>query len=128
MKEELEFSGLPTFLGGAGVSYGRLFTGVDLTENPPSEAVANVGDRNIFILGNIPDKRIRIHHATDLWNSANASVSSEGFVDGWFSNVVLEEAANDGPYDHLVTMVVEPDEYKNRLVNFFDTAFMIERN
>ena len=128
MKEELEFSGLPTFLGGAGVSYGRLFTGVDLTENPPSEAVANVGDRNIFILGNIPDNRIRIHHATDLWNSANASVSSEGFVDGWFSNVVLEEAVNDGPYDHLVTMVVEPDEYKNRLVTFFDTAFMIERS
>ena len=126
MDEELAHNGFPSFLGPAAIRYGILATGEDLTSNPPSALVQDVGDRSIFIHGNVPDQRIRVHHAHDLWSVANASVSDAGFVDGWISDVTHPESLDVGPYDHLVSMFVASDRYRTELVGFFDTAFGLD--
>jgi len=106
MRSELGRSGFPTILVPAAMLMGRIASGVNVLERTPLDAVAAVGERPVFVVHSIDDKRIAIDHSYQLQDAA-----LRGNVDfeSWFIDGV----------DHVRGPAVYPEEYEERLVGFF---------
>ncbi len=120
IRTELSFAGFPPWLLHGAVWAGQLSEGIDLTDRPPIEAARGVGDRNLMIAHNRRDERIPVSHGERMCEAAKASVSSEGTVDCWFTDVsrAVQGAPGDGQAGHVVAVFADPLEYERRLLDF----------
>ncbi len=107
LKSELSRSGFPTILVRSAMLMGRIVTGVNVLERTPLDAMAVIGERPVFVVHSIDDKRIAIDHSYQLQDAA-----LRGNVDFefWFIDKV----------DHVRGPAVYPEEYEDRLVGFFE--------
>ena len=107
IQAELEREGYPGFLEAGGILMARLISGDDLGSLSPLGAVRKMGSRALFITHGTADGRLSVEYAHDL---EAARRSAGGPVESW----IVEGA------DHVDAMVLHPDEYERRLVEFFD--------
>ncbi len=126
IEEELEFQGLPTFLGGAGIFAGKIITGEDLTKHSPLAAAENIGDRHMYVVHGESDSRVRVHHGQSMCNLAKEhGVNSGENVECWIEDSGIkydfgDELKSD---EHVTLMITDTLEYENRLIGFFSTCF-----
>jgi dipeptidyl aminopeptidase/acylaminoacyl peptidase len=123
--EELEFQGLPTFLGGAGIFAGKISAGQNLVEYSPLEAASEIGDRHMYVVHGNQDKRVRLHHGEEMCEVAMEK-GIEGNVECWFKDSVIRYDVGDGMEsdEHVTLMLTDTDEYETRLVGFFTDSLM----
>ncbi len=107
LRSELAQSGFPTILVPAAMLMGRIISGVNVLGRTPLDAMAVIGDRPVFIVHSIDDKRIDIDHSYQL---ANAALRGLVKLESWYINEV----------DHVRGPAVYPEEYEDRLVGFFE--------
>ena len=122
--EELAFAGFPPFLKNAAIFAGKVSSGDDLVKYEPINAMADVGDRSVFITQSLEDVRIAIHHGESMCEAAQAGVTEDGFVDCWFasSGVAHNDRDREGVLSHITLMLTQPDEYRDRMVGFFEAS------
>ena len=86
--------------------------------------MAEVGNRSVFITQSLEDVRINIHHGESMCEAAQAGVNEEGSVDCWFasSGVAHNDGDKEGILSHITLMLTQPDEYRDRMVGFFETS------
>ena len=123
--EELEFQGLPSFLGPAGIFAGKISAGQNLVEYYPLEAASEIGDRHMYVVHGKQDKRVQFHHGEEMCEVAMEN-GLEGNVECWFEDSVIrydvgEGMAND---EHVTLMLTHTDDYETRLVDFFTRSLM----
>ncbi len=118
--EELEFQGLPTFLGPAGIFAGKISAGQNLVEHYPLEAASEIGDRHMYIVHGNQDKRVRLHHGEEMCEVAMEN-GIEDNVNCWFEDSVIRYDVGKGMSsdEHVSLMLTHTDEYETRLVGFF---------
>ena len=123
--EELEFQGLPTFLGPAGIFAGKISAGQNLIEYYPLEAASEIGDRHMYVIHGNQDKRVRLHHGEEMCEVAMEK-GLEGNVECWFEDSVIRYDVGDGMQsdEHVTLMLTDTDEYETRLVGFFTDSLM----
>ena len=123
--EELEFQGLPTFLGPAGIFAGKISAGQNLVEYYPLEAASEIGDRHMYVVHGNQDKRVRLHHGEEMCEVAMEK-GIEGNVECWFKDSVIRYDVGDGMEsdEHVTLMLTDTDEYESRLVGFFTDSLM----
>lgn len=112
IREELGRNGYPAFLAPAGTIMARVVSGVDLLAHSPQNeiaAMADLGDRALFLTHGLADGRVGAHHGRRLVSVAEGKGVK---VDSWFVPGA----------DHLEAMLMHPDEYRRRLVGFFREA------
>tara|TARA_B100000963_G_C22523392_1_gene624104 strand:+ start:54 stop:1109 length:1056 start_codon:yes stop_codon:yes gene_type:complete len=124
LKEELEFAGFPVFLKDAAVFAGKVSSGDNLVKYEPLSAAENIGNRSMFITQSEEDVRIKIHHSHTLCDAARENVEDGGLVECWFdrSSIAHEDEGVPGILSHATLMLTQPDEYRNRLVSFFEAS------
>jgi uncharacterized protein len=109
MNAELARNGYPTFLTTPGIIMARVAAGEDLLAHSPTEAIYNDNGRPLYIVHGTGDERISVNQTLELEALAqetNANLTTwipegVGYVGGVF---------------------VYPDEYEQRMVNFFQEA------
>lgn len=106
IKEELKRENYPPFLAYGAIIMARLTTGDNLLKYNPADAVRRHFNRPIFIAHSTADKRVNAHHARDLADLAKQTGAN---VTVWF----VSDAA------HAQSVLKYPQEYENRLVDFF---------
>jgi fermentation-respiration switch protein FrsA (DUF1100 family) len=106
MKEELTRGGYPTFLEPGAIFVARIVAGDNLLAFSPKDAITNDAGRPIFIVHGTGDKRIDVHHTRDLEALAKQTGAN---VTVWIPEGV----------GHVEAEFALPDEYEQRLVNFF---------
>lgn len=123
--EELEFQGLPTFLGPAGIFAGKISAGQNLVEYYPLEAASEIGDRHMYVVHGNQDKRVRLHHGEEMCEVAMKN-GLEGNVECWFKDSVIRYDVGDGMQsdEHVTLMLTHTDEYETRLIGFFTDSLM----
>lgn len=123
--EELEFQGLPTFLGPAGIFAGKISAGQNLVEYYPVEAASEIGDRHMYVVHGNQDKRVRLHHGEEMCEIALEN-GKEGNVDCWFEDSVIRYDVGKGmdSDEHVSLMLTHTEDYDNRLVEFFTRSLM----
>ena len=123
--EELEFQGLPTFLGGAGIFAGKISAGQNLIEYFPLEAATEIDDRHMYVVHGNQDKRVRLHHGEQMCDEATLEGISEN-VDCWFEDSVIRYDVGEGMEsdEHVTLMLTHTDEYETRLIDFFTNSLM----
>ena len=123
--EELEFQGLPAFLGAAGIFAGKIDAGQNLIEHYPLEAATKIGDRHMYIIHGNQDKRVRLHHGTEMCEEAMEHGVEEN-VECWFKDSVIRYDVGEGMQsdEHVTLMLTDTDEYETRLVGFFTESLM----
>jgi dipeptidyl aminopeptidase/acylaminoacyl peptidase len=120
IEEELEFLGLPTFLGGAGIFAGKIITGEDLTKHSPLSAGTNIGDRHMFVVHGNQDGRVKVHHGQSMCDEAMEH-GIEGNVECWIedSQIVFDVIGENQTDEHVTLMLTDTNEYEEKLVSFF---------
>ena len=90
----------------------------------PINAMAEVGNRSVFITQSLEDVRINIHHGESMCEAAQEGVNEDGFVDCWFasSGVAHNDRDREGILSHITLMLTQPDEYRDRMVDFFESS------
>ena len=123
--EELEFQGLPTFLGPAGIFAGKISAGQNLVEYYPLEAASEIGDRHMYVVHGNQDKRVRLHHGEEMCEIALEN-GQEGNVECWFEDSVIRYDVGKGmdSDEHVSLMLTHTDDYETRLVDFFTRSLM----
>ena len=123
--EELEFQGLPTFLGPAGIFAGKISAGQNLVEYYPVEAASEIGDRHMYVVHGNQDKRVRLHHGEEMCEIALEN-GKEGNVECWFEDSVIRYDVGKGmdSDEHVSLMLTHTEDYDNRLVEFFTRSLM----
>jgi dipeptidyl aminopeptidase/acylaminoacyl peptidase len=123
--EELEFQGLPTFLGPAGIFAGKISAGQNLVEYYPLEAASEIGDRHMYVVHGNQDKRVRLHHGEEMCEIA-LEKGKEGNVECWFEDSVIRYDVGKGmdSDEHVSLMLTHTEDYDNRLVEFFTRSLM----
>ena len=123
--EELEFQGLPTFLGPAGIFAGKISAGQNLVEYYPVEAASEIGDRHMYVVHGNQDKRVRLHHGEEMCEIA-LEKGKEGNVECWFEDSVIRYDVGKGmdSDEHVSLMLTHTEDYDNRLVEFFTRSLM----
>ena len=123
--EELEFLGLPTFLGGAGIFAGKIDAGQNLVEYYPLEAATEIGDRHMYVIHGNQDKRVRVHHGIEMCEEAMEK-GVEGNVECWFKDSVIRYDVGEGMQsdEHASLILSDTDEYETRLIGFFTESLM----
>lgn len=106
IKEELTRNGYPTFLEPGSLLMAKLVSGDDLLAYSPKLAIQNDAGRPIFIVHGTGDQRINIHHTRDLVALAEQTGAN---VTAWMPE-------GEG---HVATEFDQPDEYEQRLTDFF---------
>jgi uncharacterized protein len=107
IRAELVREHYPTILEPAGILMARLLSGDDLASLSPIGAVRKIGARPLFITHGTADARVSVAYAHDL---EAARLAAGGSVESW----IVEGAG------HREAMALHPDEYEDRLVDFFD--------
>ncbi len=125
IEEELEFQGLPTFLGGAGIFAGKIITGEDLTKHSPLSAGTNIGDRHMYVIHGNQDPRVKVHHGQSMCDEAMEH-GIEGNVECWIedSQIVFDVIGENQTDEHVTLMLTDTDEYEQRLIGFFTDTLM----
>lgn len=123
--EELEFQGLPTFLGPAGIFAGKISAGQNLVEYYPLDAASEIGDRHMYVVHGNQDKRVRLHHGEEMCEVA-LKKGLEGNVECWFKDSVIRYDVGDGMQsdEHVTLMLTDTEEYETRLVGFFTDSLI----
>ncbi|MBT3656963.1 MAG: alpha/beta fold hydrolase [Euryarchaeota archaeon] len=123
--EELEFQGLPTFLGPAGIFAGKISAGQNLVEYYPLEAASEIGDRHMYVVHGNQDKRVRLHHGEEMCEIALEN-GQEGNVECWFEDSVIRYDVGKGmdSDEHVSLMLTHTDDYETRLVDFFTRSLI----
>jgi len=123
--EELEFQGLPTFLGPAGIFAGKISAGQNLVEYYPLEAASEIGDRHMYVVHGNQDKRVRLHHGEEMCEIA-LEKGLEGNVECWFEDSVIRYDVGKGmdSDEHVSLMLTHTDDYETRLVDFFTRSLI----
>ena len=106
---ELARNGYPTFLGTPTLQVGSILTGQNLTARSPLEAMAQVGERPIFVVHSADDNRIDINHSYQLEEAANKVGANATF---WYIDGV----------DHVRGPATHTEEYEQRIVDFFTAS------
>ena len=125
IEEELEFQGLPTFLGGAGVFAGKIVTGEALTRFSPLEAAETIGDRHMYVVHGESDIRVRAHHGQAMCDLAKEKGANSGEnVDCWIEDSRIrydfgDELQSD---EHVSLMLTDTTEYEEKLIEFFSNS------
>ena len=72
----------------------------------------------------LEDVRINIHHGESMCEAAREGVNEDGQVECWFasSGVAHNDGDREGILSHITLMLTQPDEYRNRLVSFFEAS------
>lgn len=124
IEEELEFQGLPTFLGGAGIFAGKIQTGEDLTALSPLDAATEIGDRHMYVVHGTFDGRVKVHHGQSMCDEA-LEHGVEGNVECWIkdSRIIYNVEGENETDEHVTLMLTDTDEYEQRLIAFFDKSF-----
>ncbi len=122
--EELEFAGFPPFLKNAAIFAGKVSSGDDLVKYEPINAMGVVDNRSVFITQSLEDVRINIHHGESMCEAAKQGANEDGNVECWFasSGVAHTDGDRAGILSHITLMLTQPDEYRDRMVNFFETS------
>jgi dipeptidyl aminopeptidase/acylaminoacyl peptidase len=123
--EELEFLGLPTFLGGAAIFAGKIDAGQNLIEYYPLEAATEIGDRHMYVVHGNQDKRVRLHHGTEMCEEAMKNGIEEN-IECWFKDSIIRYDVGEGMQsdEHVTLMLTDTAEYETRLVGFFTESLM----
>jgi dipeptidyl aminopeptidase/acylaminoacyl peptidase len=106
LQSELRRGGFPPQLVPAAIVMGRAIAGVNVLERTPLEAIAQVGNRPVFVVHSSDDLRVDIDHSYQLQAAADAARVPAEF---WFI---------DGA-DHVRGPAVYPEEFEAKLVSFF---------
>ena len=124
IEEELVFAGFPTFLKDAALFAGKVSSGDNLVKYEPIEAMNTVGDRAVYVVHSLEDVRINTYHGKAMCEAAQASVTENGLVECWFesSAVAHNDRGREGVLSHITTMLTHPDEYRDRMVGFFEES------
>jgi dipeptidyl aminopeptidase/acylaminoacyl peptidase len=109
--EELARNGYPTLLGPGALLVARLVAGDNLVAFSPKDAITNDAGRPIFIVHGTGDTRIDVHHTRDLETLAKQVGAN---VTVWIPEGVT----------HVGGEFALPDEYEQRMVEFFQQALM----
>jgi len=109
IRDELRRSGYPTLLEAGGIFAGKVLAGDDLAGHSPLDATAKLHGRPIFLTMGSEDDRI---DPGDLDELAAAVRAAGGTVDVW-----QVQGAR-----HTQALRLYPDEYEQRLVDFFSAA------
>jgi dipeptidyl aminopeptidase/acylaminoacyl peptidase len=109
LQSELNRVGLPGFFASGGVLMGRVISGDNLMEFEPLEAVAELDGRPLYIVHGTADQRVAVENASDLAAVVNAT---GGDVTPW---ITVGSAHIESVFDY-------PDEYEERLVEFFSQS------
>ena len=109
VNNELGRLGFPTIFAGPAVRVGGWLAGVGLDERSPMEAADTAGDREVFLTHGKDDPRVSIVHAERF---ESRMLENGGNVDTWY-------VENRG---HVDAIWGDSDEYKMKLVNFFEAA------
>ena len=109
IQAELTRNGYPTFVRYGGYAMAWLRSGDDLLSLSPLGAVAKLDGRPIYITHGTADTRVSPAYAADL---AAVVRAHGGSVDPW-----MVEGA-----EHTQAIVLQPAEYDQRLVTFFQAA------
>ena len=122
IEEELEFQGLPTFLGGAGIFAGKILTGEDLVRYSPLVAAEDIGDRHMYVVHGEFDVRVRVHHGQTMCDTAMENGDN---VECWIeeSRIVYDFGDEQKTDEHVSLMLTDTAEYENRLIGFFTSSF-----
>jgi dipeptidyl aminopeptidase/acylaminoacyl peptidase len=107
IRAELVRNHYPTILAPGGVLMARLLSGDDLASLSPIGAVRKIGARPLFITHGTADQRLSVDYAHDLEEARRAA---GGTVESW----IVPGAG------HTEAMLLQPDEYERRLVDFFN--------
>ncbi|MCS6910152.1 MAG: prolyl oligopeptidase family serine peptidase [Anaerolineales bacterium] len=107
--EELARNNYPTFLIPGGLLMARLVAGDDLIAHSPADAVRRAAGRPLFIVHGDADTRIDLHHTRDLMALAEETGAD---LTVWLPAGV----------GHVEGAIMLPDEYEQRLVEFFRNA------
>jgi uncharacterized protein len=106
IEDELNRDHYPTFLAAGGVLAARVLGGDDLTSYSPLDGVHALAGRPVFLTHGDADGRVDVRYATVL---ADLIRADGGRVETW----IVPGAG------HTAAMILHPDEYETRLVDFF---------
>jgi dipeptidyl aminopeptidase/acylaminoacyl peptidase len=109
IEAELARNNYPTFFAPAAVLLGQLLAGDNIGAFSPLESVRQLDGRPIFITHGTGDTRLSVQNAYQLADAVNAT---GGSVEPW----ILEDLG------HVEAILVFPDEYERRMVEFFGAA------
>ena len=109
INEELARNNYPTWLSPAAIFAARLAAGDNLVAFSPQDAINNDAGRPIFIVHGTNDERINVHHTQQL---AELAKRTNANVTVWMPEGV----------GHVMAEFAMPDEYEQRLVEFFKEA------
>jgi len=125
IEEELEFQGLPTFLGGAGIFAGKIQTGENLARLSPLSAASEIGDRHMYVVHGNQDPRVKVHHGKSMCEEATTH-GLEGNVECWFadSQIVYDVVGENQTDEHATMMLTHTDMYEERLIEFFSETLV----
>ncbi|MGQ0600809.1 MAG: alpha/beta hydrolase, partial [Anaerolineales bacterium] len=107
--EELQRNRYPTFLAPAGLLMARLVAGDDLLAHPPLDAVRRAAGRPLFVVHGDADARINQHHTRDL---AALGAQTAANIKTWLPIGI----------GHVEAVLASPEEYEQRLLQFFREA------
>lgn len=105
VEDTLDKSGYPRFLAPGGFLMARLLSGDDFSTNTPMSAIENLRNRPIFIT----------HCETDTIVSVDYALKFADDIDLSENNLWITSDC-----DHVRSQFLYPDEYEQRLVNFFN--------
>jgi len=125
IEEELEYQGLPTFLGGAGVFAGKIKTGEDLVKLSPLSAATEIGNRHMYVVHGNQDPRVKVHHGISMCEEAQTH-GLDGHVECWFSDsqIVFDVIGENQTDEHATMMLTHTDLYEERLIDFFSETLV----
>ena len=104
--DELTGYGLPGFMAQPAAAVFRLVSGENIMAHTPIEAISDIGDRPVYIVHSHGDRRISISQSQEL---AGAALAAGAKVQAWFPE----------RSEHLQTPALYPEEFEQRMVEFF---------
>ena len=110
---ELIRNGFPTFLVTPTIHAGRLLTGENLTARSPLAAIEQVGERPVYVVHSVDDKRVDVGHSRQLEAAAREAAVNATF---WYINGA----------DHVRGPAVHTQAFETNLVAFFDETLSKE--
>ena len=124
IKEELVFAGFPPFLKDAAIFAGKVSSGDNLVKHEPIEAMEAIGNRSVFVTQSLEDIRVNIHHGQSMCEAARENVREGGLAECWFdsSGIAHNDRGQEGILSHITLMLTQPDEYRDRMVSFFEQS------
>ena len=109
VRNELGRMGYPEIFAGPAITVGGWLAGVDIDGRSPMEAADDAGDRPVYLTHGKEDVRVSIEHSERF---EKRMLENDGNVSTWY----VEDRA------HVDAIWGESDEYRERLVTFFENA------